>query len=80
MGLSDANLSKWELCELIQRHVPDLFFTSAEVGHDPDQRNYIVSNQRIEAAGYKTSLTLDEGVDELLKGYQVIRRTGYGNV
>jgi nucleoside-diphosphate-sugar epimerase len=80
VGLSDANLSKWELCELIQRHVPDLFFTSAEVGHDPDQRNYIVSNQRIEAAGYKTSLTLDEGVDELLKGYQVIRRTGYGNV
>jgi hypothetical protein len=50
------------------------------VGRDPDQRNYIVSNQRIEAVGYKTSLTLDEGVDELLKGYQVVRRTGYGNV
>jgi nucleoside-diphosphate-sugar epimerase len=79
-GLSDANLSKWELCEVIQKHVPALYFTAAEVGQDPDQRNYIVSNRRIEAAGFTPSVTLDEGIEELVKGYQVVRRTQYANV
>jgi nucleoside-diphosphate-sugar epimerase len=80
VGLSDANLSKWELCEAIQKHVPELYFTAADIGRDPDQRNYIVSNQRIETAGYTTTVTLDEGIEELVKGYQVIRRTQYSNV
>lgn len=80
VGLSDANLSKWELCEAIQKHVPELYFTAADIGQDPDQRNYIVSNRRIEAAGFTTTVTLDEGIEELVKGYQVIRRDQYSNV
>jgi nucleoside-diphosphate-sugar epimerase len=80
VGLSDANLSKWELCEVIQRHLSDFHFVVAETGQDPDKRNYIVSNQRIEATGFKPAVSLDEGIEELMKGYQVIRRAQYSNV
>jgi nucleoside-diphosphate-sugar epimerase len=79
IGLSDANLSKWELCEAIRRQVPEFYFTAAEVGKDPDQRNYIVSNQRIETAGFRTSVGLDDGIEELVKGYQIVRRAQYAN-
>ena len=80
VGLSDANISKWELCEVIQKYVPNFTYLVAAVGKDPDQRNYIVSNQRIEATGYTTTIGLEAGVQELLKGYQIIRRTQYANV
>jgi len=79
VGLSDANLSKWELCELIQKQIPEFYFTASEVGADPDKRNYIVSNQRIEASGYSTSLTLDDGISELIKGYQLVRQNQFSN-
>ena len=80
VGLSDANISKWELCEVIQKYVPNFTYLVAAVGKDPDQRNYIVSNRRIEATGYTTTIGLEAGVQELLKGYQIIRRTQYANV
>jgi nucleoside-diphosphate-sugar epimerase len=80
VGLSDANLSKWELCEVIQKHLPHFRFLVEEVGEDPDKRNYIVSNQRIEATGFKPSVSLNAGVEELIKGYQVIRCNQYSNV
>jgi len=80
VGLSDANLSKWELCEVIRKHIADFYFAAAEIGEDPDKRNYIVSNDRIEATGFKPSVGLDQGIDELIKGYQVIRRDQYSNV
>lgn len=80
VGLSDANLSKWELCLVIQKHIPDLCFMVAELGQDPDKRNYIVSNQRIEKTGFKPSVSLDEGIEELIKGYQIIQRNQYSNV
>jgi nucleoside-diphosphate-sugar epimerase len=79
VGLSDANLSKLELCEIIKRHVPGFEFVIAEVGKDPDQRNYIVSNARIEATGFKPAYGLEEGIRELVKGYQIVRRTHYAN-
>ncbi len=79
LGLSDANLSKWELCEVIRRQIPEFYFTGAEVGEDPDKRNYIVSNKKIEATGFKPSISLDDGIEELIKGYQIIRRNGYAN-
>ena len=80
VGLSDANLSKWELCELIQKHIPGFCFMVAEIGEDPDKRNYTVSNQRIEATGFKPIVSLDEGIKELIKGYQIVRRNQYANV
>ena len=80
VGLSDANLSKWELCEEIKKQVPDFYFVEAEVGEDPDKRNYIVSNAKIEATGFKPDVSLQMGIAELIKGYQVIRGNQFGNV
>ncbi|NLC70789.1 MAG: NAD(P)-dependent oxidoreductase [Desulfuromonadaceae bacterium] len=80
VGLSDANLSKWELCERIKQHVPDLAVMISELGQDPDKRNYIVSNERIESTGFKTAFSLDDGIDELVKGYQILPRGQFSNV
>ena len=80
VGLSDANVSKWELCEHIQKQVPNFAFLEAPVGKDPDQRNYIVSNAKIEATGFKPSYSLDMGITDLIKGYTMIKNTRYGNV
>jgi nucleoside-diphosphate-sugar epimerase len=80
VGLSDANLSKRELCEAIRRQVPRFYWEEAAVGRDPDQRNYIVSNAKIEATGFRPAVSLEAGIAELLKGFQVVRRQGYANV
>jgi nucleoside-diphosphate-sugar epimerase len=80
VGLSDANVSKRELCEHIQKQVPDFVFLDAPVGKDPDQRNYIVSNAKIEATGFKPLYSLDAGISDLIKGYTMIKNTRYGNV
>ena len=80
VGLSDANVSKRELCQVIQRQVPDFAFIEAPVGKDPDQRNYIVSNAKIEATGYRPQVSLEAGIRELIKGYTMIRNSVYGNV
>ena len=80
VGLTDANVSKWELCEHIQKQVPNFAFLEAPVGKDPDQRNYIVSNAKIEATGFKPSYSLDMGITDLIKGYTMIKNTRYGNV
>ncbi len=80
VGLSEANLSKWELCEEIKKMVPDFYFVQAKVGEDPDKRDYIVSNAKIEAAGFKPDVSLQMGIAELIKGYQVIRRNQFSNV
>lgn len=80
VGLSDANLSKQELCEAIKKYVPEFYFVGAEIGKDPDQRNYIVSNERIEKTGFKPSVSLDAGIRELLKGFQIVRRNQFSNV
>ncbi|QMV13002.1 NAD-dependent epimerase/dehydratase family protein [Vibrio spartinae] len=80
VGLSEANVSKKELCQTIQRHVDGFNFIEAELGKDPDQRNYIVSNEKIEATGYKPQFSLDFGIQELIKGYTMLRNSKYGNV
>jgi nucleoside-diphosphate-sugar epimerase len=80
VGLSDANLSKAELCEKIQKHLPGFVFQEAAVGEDPDKRDYIVSNERIERTGFKPAHSLDDGIRELIKGYRMIRNSVYGNV
>ena len=80
VGLSDANVSKKELCQAIQKHLPEFVFLEAPVGKDPDQRNYVVSNEKIEATGFKPMYSLDHGIRELIKGYAMIKNTRYGNV
>lgn len=80
VGLSDANLSKLELCAAIQRHVPTFTYVEAPVGEDPDRRDYVVSNAKIEATGFRPDWTLDGGIRELIKGYQMLRNARYSNV
>jgi nucleoside-diphosphate-sugar epimerase len=80
VGLSDANLSKWELCCKIKEQLPEFYFIEAEVGEDPDKRDYIVSNEKIESTGFKPRYSLQDGIKELIKGYQIIRRNQYSNV
>jgi len=80
VGLSDANVSKMELCNNIKKIVNDFTIIEAPVGKDPDQRNYIVSNEKIEKVGYKPIYGLNEGIIELIKGYKMIKNSQYGNI
>ena len=80
VGLSDANVSKAELCEVIRRKLPQFVSLDAPLGKDPDQRNYIVSNAKIEATGYHPAMSLEKGIDELIKGFTMLKNTRYGNV
>jgi nucleoside-diphosphate-sugar epimerase len=80
VGLDDANLSKLELCAVIQKHLPKFVFVEAPIGEDPDKRDYIVSNARIAAAGFKPEWSLDRGITELVKGFTILRNTIYSNV
>ena len=80
LGLSSANLSKIELCEKIRQHVPAFVFIEAPIGEDPDKRNYIVSNARLESTGWTPEWDLDRGIQELVRGYRTIRNSRYANV
>jgi nucleoside-diphosphate-sugar epimerase len=80
VGLSDANLSKRELCEEIKKQIPRFTFVISPIGKDPDQRNYIVSNDKIEKTGYKPQVSLSLGITELIKGYQIIKRQEFSNI
>ena len=80
VGLDDANLTKLELCEVIRKHLPKLVYLEAPIGEDPDKRDYIVSNARILATGFKPEWSLDRGIRELIKGYTILRNTVYSNV
>ena len=80
VGLSSANVSKRELCDIIKTYVPRFEIVEAEIGKDKDQRNYVVSNEKIELEGFKPNYNLNNGIQELLKGFTMIKNTKYGNV
>jgi len=80
VGLSDANLSKLELCEVIKSEVPNFQFLLAEVGEDPDKRDYIVSNERLEATGFRPQVGLRQGIRELVKAYRMLPASVFTNL
>jgi nucleoside-diphosphate-sugar epimerase len=80
VGLSTANLSKLELCAKIKEHVPRFNYIEASIGEDPDKRDYIVSNAKLEAAGWTPDWPLDRGIRELLRGYSMLRNQRFSNV
>lgn len=80
VGLSDANLSKLELCAKIKEQVSDFVYLEAPIGEDPDKRDYIVSNKKIEKMGFKPVYSLEMGIKELIKGYRIITNSKYSNV
>ncbi len=79
-GLSSANLSKLELCAKIKEHIPEFVYMEAPIGEDPDKRDYIVSNERLEATGWRPMYTLDDGIEELKKVYTIIKNKTYSNI
>lgn len=80
VGLSDANLSKAELCAAIQKRVPGFAYLEAPIGEDPDKRDYIVSNEKVEGTGFRPAHSLDDGIVELIKGYTMLKDSMYSNV
>ena len=80
VGLSEANISKIELCQEIKKIVPDFVFLEAPLGKDPDQRNYIVSNKKIEALGFSPAVSLQAGLNELIKGLKMFNHKPFTNV
>ncbi|MBI2888229.1 MAG: NAD(P)-dependent oxidoreductase [Chloroflexi bacterium] len=80
VGLEEANLSKVQLCQRIQQHLPKFTYLEAPIGEDPDKRDYVVSNEKIRRAGFEPCHSLDDGIRELIKGFTIIRNSVYGNV
>ena len=81
VGLEDANLSKEELALKIKNYIPKFEIFEKEIGEDPDKRNYIVSNKKVMATGFKPEFSLDDGIKELIKGYEVILKNDpYHNI
>lgn len=80
VGLSDANLTKLELCAKIREQVPGFLVLEAPVGEDPDKRDYLVSNEKIERTGFRPRRSLEDGIAEIVRGYPIISAGPYGNV
>jgi nucleoside-diphosphate-sugar epimerase len=80
VGLSDANLSKAELCAEIQKQIPEFVYLESEIGKDPDKRNYVVSNEKIEKTGFQPQVSIQDAIRELVKGFQIIKRNSFANL
>ncbi len=80
VGLSDANLTKVELCAAIKKYIPNFVYLESEIGEDPDKRDYLVSNEKIEKTGFMPKFSMDDGILQLMKAYTIIRNKGYSNI
>ena len=79
-GLTSANISKEELCEKIKFQIPEFIYTEAPLAKDPDQRNYIVSNQKIESLGAGAKTEISQGISELIKGLKMFVQHPFSNL
>ncbi len=80
LGLTAANLSKRELCEKIKKLIPDFYIHSADIGTDPDKRDYIVSNAKIENLGWRPTKNLDDGIQEMISAYPILKINHLKNI
>ena len=80
VGLSNANLTKRELADKIKEHIPELVIISSEIGEDPDKRDYIVSNDKIEATGWIPKFSIDDGIAELIQAYSFLKVNPFNNL
>jgi len=80
VGLDAANVSKETLAKMVQKQVPRFVIHFSEIGADPDKRDYIVSNQRLRETGFEARRSLDDGIQELIKGYRMMGRSPLKNV
>lgn len=75
LGNASANVNKMDLCLAIKKQVPDFYITESEINKDPDQRNYIVSNEKLENTGWFPRYSLDDAIREVLKSCPIIKNT-----
>ena len=80
VGLSNANLSKLELCSQIKKHIPNFVYLESHIGEDPDKRDYLISNAKIEQTGFMPKHSLDDGIIQLTRAYTIIKNNAYSNV
>ena len=80
VGLNEANFSKEELALKIKEQIPKFYIHSSEIDSDPDNRNYIVSNDKINAKGFFAKRTIEQGIRELIVGYKILSRRTYTNL
>lgn len=80
VGLSSANLTKLQLAEKIKTFLPDTYIHTAKIGEDPDKRDYLVSNKKLEKLGWSPKYNLDDGIKELITGYKIIQINNYSNI
>ena len=80
VGDTRANMTKIALCDKIREHVVGFQVIPATIGEDPDKRDYVVSNAKFEATGWRPEISLDDGIDELVRGYAMCKREELGNV
>jgi nucleoside-diphosphate-sugar epimerase len=76
VGLSAANLTKLQLAQKIKEHIPSLVIIESEIGQDPDKRDYLVSNEKLEATGWAPDYSLDVGIQEVIKIFDIIKAGG----
>lgn len=79
-GLSDANLTKLELCNKIKSFIPNFKIVELVDRKDPDQRNYIVQNTKIENRGFKAQISIEKGIEELIKSFEILNPSIYTNL
>ena len=72
VGLSTANLSKRKLSEKIKKYVTKLVIIYSEIAEDPDKRDYIVSNEKLEQTGWYPDYTIDDGIKEIIKAHKML--------
>jgi len=82
VGLSKANLTKQQLCETIKEQIPSFEIFHNDNFEDPDKRDYVVSNLKLEKVGWSPNYTLEDGIEELIKTYTILIKelcSGYRN-
>ncbi|MDE2101415.1 MAG: SDR family oxidoreductase [Patescibacteria group bacterium] len=79
-NIGSVYVSKLGLCKTIQSRLPEFFYTEAQYHSDPDKRDYVVSDKKIRATGYEPEWTLEQGIDELLKGYRCLHNSRHSNM
>lgn len=80
VGLSKVNISKMELCEKIKNQISDFHIFESDIAEDPDKRDYIVSNDKIEATGWIPKFSIDDGIAELIQAYSFLKVNPFNNL
>jgi len=75
VGNDTININKMDLCLAIKKHIPDFYITESEINKDPDQRNYVVSNDKLKRIGWQCYYSLDDGIKEVLEACPIIKNS-----